>query len=390
MRSFDVVVVHYGEVTLKRGKRGYFERTLARNLRRATGAKVQRLQGRLIIPLKDDMDLDELLRRVGKVFGVVWYAPAIKAESLEDLERKLLNLLEGLDLRSFKVETRRSDKSFPMTSLEISRTLGASLASKLELKVDLESPEKTVFIEVTEKGIYASIDKLHGPGGLPIGVSGKVLALISGGIDSPVAAWFMMRRGCVVDAMHIYNLPSIDDVMRSKIARIMEKLTEYCFELKLYLLPFSIFWERAQEIPEKMKLIMFRSYMFKLADILAEKYRYLGVVTGDNLGQVASQTLENMNAVSSFIKVPVYRPLIGFDKQESVTYAERIGTYQLSIEDYPEPCMILGKYHPETKARPEDVLRLWERYRLDEVIDETISSLEIYRFKVGESPEKID
>ncbi|RLG01600.1 MAG: tRNA 4-thiouridine(8) synthase ThiI [Thaumarchaeota archaeon] len=387
---YDAVVIHYGEVTLKRGKRGYFERTLLRNLKRMTGADVKRLQGRFVIKLKEDTDLNQLLKRIGKVFGVVWYAPAIKAKDLNEFEEKIVNMLELVNPKSFKLDTRRSDKSFPMTSMEFSKMFGEKISSRLGLKVDLKNPEKTIIVEITENGIYASHEKISGPGGLPIGVSGKVLALISGGIDSPVAAWFMMRRGCIVDSLHIYNLPSIDEVMNSKIPKIIKKLVEYCFRMKLYLLPFKIFWEKCQEIPEKFRLIAYRAYMFKLADIIAERYRYLGIVSGDNLGQVASQTLQNMFAISAFAKSPIYRPLIGFDKQETTELAKKIGTYDLSVIDYPEPCMILGKYHPKTDVKVEEVQRIWMDYDLEGVVKETLKELEIYEFKAeAEKPIKL-
>jgi len=378
---YDAVVIHYGEVTLKRGRRGYFERLLLRNLKRMTGVDVKRLQGRFVIDLRENVDLDQLLESIGRVFGVVWYAPAIKAKDLDELEERLVELLEELNPRSFKLDTRRSDKSFPMTSMEFSKILGERISSRLGLKVDLKNPEKTIIVEITEDGIYASHEKLQGPGGLPIGASGRILALISGGIDSPVAAWFMMRRGCVVDSLHIYNLPSIEEVMESKIPRIIEKLVQYCFRMRLYLLPFRIFWERVEEIPEKFRLIAYRAYMFKLADIISERYHYLGIVSGDNLGQVASQTLQNMLAISTFTKRPVYRPLIGFDKQETTELAKRIGTYSLSVIDYPEPCEILGRYHPKTSVKVEEVQRIWIDYNLEDVVEETLKELEVYEFR---------
>ena len=388
---YDAVVIHYGEVTLKRGRRGYFERLLLRNLRRMTGVDVKRLQGRFVIDLKEGADLDRLLDDVGRVFGVVWYAPAVKAGSLDELEEKLAKILEALNPKSFKLDTRRSDKSFPMTSMEFSKILGERISSRLGLKVDLKNPEKTIIVEITEDGIYASHEKIQGPGGLPIGVSGRVLALISGGIDSPVAAWFMMRRGCIVDSLHIYNLPSIGEVMNSKIPKIVEKLVQYCFRMKLYLLPFRIFWERCEEIPEKFRLIAYRAYMFKLADIISGKYHYLGIVSGDNLGQVASQTLQNMFAVSTFTRRPIYRPLIGFDKQETTELAKRIGTYDISVIDYPEPCEILGKYHPKTDVKVEEVQRIWMDYGLDDVVEETLKELEVYEFRSGaERPIKLE
>lgn len=379
---YDVIVAHYGEVTLKRGRRVAFERLLARNLAHVTGKRVERIQGRLIVLIDDYRELDGLLEKVGKVFGVVWYAPAIHVDGdYGELENRVVEALREIMPSSFKVEARRSDKSFPITSIELSRKLGAKIVSELGLRVDLKNPERVVFVEVTEKGFYVSFEKLRGLGGLPVGASGKVLALLSGGIDSPVAAWLMMKRGCLVDLLHFYALP-ISDVKASKITEIAQLLSEYGIKVKLHLAPFESFRLKGIEIPLRMRLVMFRAYMLKVAEHLAEKENYLGIVTGDSLGQVASQTLENLRAVSTLVKLPVYRPLLGFDKQEITDLAKNIGTYELSVKEYIDCCAIVAR-HPETRAKPETVEELWSKFGMDEAVRETLDKIETLEFELG-------
>ncbi len=371
--DYNSIVVHYGEVTLKRGRRVLFERILARNLEEATGIPVRRIQGRMIMPYEE-----KALSRIGKVFGVVWYAPAIHVEGgYDDLEETVIKLLEKLSPKSFKIDTRRSDKRFPITSIEVSSRIGAKARNIYGFKVDLKNPERIIVIEITEEGFYISYERFKGPGGLPIGSSGKVLALLSGGIDSPVAAWMMMKRGCRVDALHFHALRSSGEVLQSKILDLARVLAEYGLRLNLYLTPFHSFYERSLGMPPRMELVMFRAWMLKLAERLAERERYLGIVTGDSLGQVASQTLENLYAASSIIRIPVYRPLIGMDKQEIIGLAEQIGTYQASIKEYKDCCSIVAR-HPETRASPGQVRELWERFGLDESVDEALREMEIF------------
>ncbi len=380
---YDVIVAHYGEVTLKRGKRAAFERLLARNLADVTGKRVERIQGRLIVLLDDSQELDSLLEKVRRVFGIVWYAPAIHVRGdYSELEKRVVEALREIMPGSFKIEARRSDKSFPLTSIELSRRLGKRVVSELGLHVDLKNPERVVFVEVTEGGFYVSFEKLRGLGGLPVGASGRVLALLSGGIDSPVAAWLMMKRGCLVDLLHFYALPP-SDVKASKIPEIARLLSEYGMRIRLHLAPFESFRLRGVEMPLRMRLVMFRAYMLKVAEHLAERENYLGIVTGDSLGQVASQTLENLRAISALIKIPVYRPLLGFDKQEITDLAKRIGTYDLSIKEYIDCCAIVAR-HPETRARPEKVEEFWRRFGMDEAVEETLNGIETLEFKLGE------
>lgn len=379
MIEYNSIVIHYGEIALKRGRRPYYEKLLKRNLEEKLGRKLRRLSGRIILKLKDD-DWRIFSDKIGKVFGVVWYAPAIHVKKdIEELERKIIEALKEDNVTSFKISVKRSDKTFPLTSLELSEKLGKHISSFLNLKVDLENPQKIVYVEVTEDGFYLFFEKIEGLGGLPVGSSGKVLSLLSGGIDSPVASWLMMKRGCNVDLLHVHSSLTHDEVLKTKIGSIARMLSEYNPGLTLYLASFHPFFLKSFELPPKMILVAFRAYMTRLADRIARTKRYLGIVTGDSLGQVASQTLENLYAVNIFSQTPIYRPLIGMNKQEIIDLAKKIGTYDLSIRDYRDCCAILAK-HPETRADPQELRELWEKHNLEEAIEETITNITEYEF----------
>ncbi|MEM2559046.1 MAG: tRNA uracil 4-sulfurtransferase ThiI [Nitrososphaerota archaeon] len=381
MVNFDSIVVHYGEITLKRGKRVLYEKLLKDNLAKATGRKVRRLMGRLIVKLEDKDEVKNLIEKIGKVFGVVWYAPAIHLErnGLEKLRDQLINTLRRESINSFKLEVKRSDKTFPLTSIEIARRIGLEISRELGIKVDLENPEKTIYIEVTEDGYYIFFEKIRGPGGLPVGSTGRMISLFSGGIDSPVASWLMMKRGCKIDLLHIHSGLSSEEILGTKIGELAKVLASYGQGLKLYLAPFKPFILKSFEIPPKMILVTFRAYMLKLADKIAKENGYLGIVTGDSLGQVASQTLENLYVVSRFTETPIYRPLIGMDKQEIIDIAKKIGTYELSIKEYRDCCAIIAK-HPETKAKLDQVEKIWRDVNLDETVEETLKEVTVHEF----------
>lgn len=378
MTEYNSIVIHYGEIALKRGKRPYYEKLLKANLEKKLGRKLRRLRGRLVLRLEDD-DWKTLCEEIQKVFGVVWCAPAIHIKKdTEELEQKIIEFLRQENIESFKISVKRSDKTFPLTSIELAENLGRKISSRLNLKVDLENPEKTVYIHITEDGFYLFFDKIAGLGGLPTGSSGKVLSLLSGGIDSPVAAWLMMKRGCNVDLLHIHSFLTHDEVLETKIGKIAKKLSEYSLGLTLYLASFKPFFLKSFDLPPRMILVSFRAYMLRLADRIARTKGYLGIVTGDSLGQVASQTLENLYAVNAFSQTPIYRPLIGMNKQEIIDLSKKIGTYQLSIEEYRDCCAIIAR-HPETRADPNQLKEIWEKHNLEEAVEETLTNIVEYR-----------
>ncbi|MCX8187002.1 MAG: THUMP domain-containing protein [Nitrososphaeria archaeon] len=370
--EYDVIVVHYGEVTLKRGKRGLYERILMNNLRKVVGLPVKRLQGRYVIELTHETELDDVLSRVGKVFGVVWYAPAIKANSIEELKGRLAEILKDRGTRRIKIETRRSDKSFPMTSLEISKRIGEYLASSLGLKIDLKSPEERILVEITSEGIYASLQKLRGPGGLPVGSSGKVLGLFSGGPLSLIACWYMMKRGCVVDVLHV----SGGEFFQSKEYDLFRKLLEYSLEFKLYLIPSTAFRELSIRIPEKLREQAFKLYLLMLGEAVARRGRHLGLVWGYNAALNPSG-LEEFCAITQFRSLPSYAPLISLSGQEVFERARYLG-----IDLAPTR---RDRFLPNM----DELEKLSGRYGLETIVDSSLKFLEVFKLRRGEEPRRI-
>ncbi len=370
--NYDAVVIHYGEVTLKRSKRGLFERILAENLKRFTGAKVKRLQGRFVIELTSEISLEDLLNKIGRVFGVVWYAPAIKSSSLEELEARILEILRSMNLRKIKIDTRRSDKSFPMTSLDVSRKLGAEIRSKLGLKIDLKNPDKTIFIEITEDGIYASFEKLRGPGGLPIGSSGRILGLFSGA-NSALACWYMMKRGCHVDLLHVCE-SSLEEFFKSDLKTLIDKLLEYSLTLKLYLVPFDIFKDFSRNVPEGIREILFTLFLLRIGEAVAEKVGYLGLVTG--FSAFSESDFNRLCTLLRFRRLPIYTPLLALEEQEIKDRMRELG--------FP-----LGGEFSERFSREVEgdvVEEYWMRCGMDEAVKQALDELRIFRLRLGEEP----
>ncbi len=375
---FDAIVVHYGEVTLKRGKRGLFERILEKNLKRFTGAEVKRLQGRLLIELTPESDLETLVKKVGKVFGVVWYAPAVKASSLEELEPKILAVLRKVNANKVRVETRRSDKRFPITSLEVSRRLGESISRKLGLKIDLKNPDKTVFVEVTEDGIYASFEKLRGPGGLPLGSSGRLLGLFSGS-KSALACWYMMKRGCSVDLLHVYEDSSADEILQADLRSIIDGLLEYSLRLKLYLASANAFEKWVENLSEDIKDTLFKLFVLKLGERISENKRYHGLVLGSTAGD--PEEMKNLCAILSFRKIPVYTPLLGMEESEIGDKLKLMG--------------LGGRYSLRERGREKrevdigGLKALWKKCALKNAVEEAVGNIAVYAFKLGKNPKRL-
>ena len=385
---YDSLVIHYGEITLKRSRRGRFERILWSNLERFTGLPVRRIQGRFVVDLDPEIDLENLLERVGKVFGVVWYAPAVRASSLDELQEKLLRILARIKPRSLKVEVRRSDKRFPMTSLEVSRKLGYSLSSKLGAGVDLKNPEKRVFVEITEDGIYASLVKLKGPGGLPLGSSGKTLGLFSGGVKSALACWFMMKRGCKVDLLHVHGMASGGEALENYLKHNIDKLLEYSLRLRLYLAPFKPFLDRVKEVSTDALLQLLQAFMLRLGELIAEKKGYLGLVLGVSIREPSQ--VKSLSTVLSLRRLPVYTPLLALADEEIRRRAETLGFVEITGEDKLDPLEYVRKNSGGPSGVDLKTLRkLWKRYDVDGLVKHSLESLEIYELRLDQETKKI-
>lgn len=376
---FDAIVIHYGEVTLKRSRRGRFERILRENIKRSTGLPVRRLQGRLVIDLSPELPLEEILNKIGKVFGVVWYAPAVKASSLDKLQEKLLRVLSAIRPESLKIDTRRSDKRFPMTSLEVSKRLGSFLSSRLGTRIDLKNPERAVFIEITEDGIYASIEKLRGPGGLPLGSSGRVLGLFSGGVRSALACWFMMKRGCKVDLLHAYDASSAEEALKTYLKHNIGRLLEYSLRMRLYLAPLKPFSEKTREASAEYVSSLLQAFIIKLGEKIAERKGYFGLVLGVSLKDVVQA--ENLASLLTFRKMPIYTPLLTLAEGELKERAERLGFQELPEERTP----ILNSSAISSKT----LEKLWKKHGLDEAVEKAFEEIKIYDLKLGEEPKRV-
>ena len=367
---FDAVVIHYGEITLKRSKRGLFERMLHENLRRFTGLPVRRLQGRFVIDLSPEIDLEKLLDRLGKVFGVVWYAPAVKADTLEGIRERILEAVSRINPESVKVDTRRSDKSFPITSIEVSRRIGKFLSSKLGVRVDLKNPELRIFVEITEDGIYASFEKLRGPGGLPLGSSGRILGLFSGGSHSALACWFMMKRGCMVDLLHVHSLPSGEEVLKTGFRSMVDRLLEYSMRLRIYLAPSTPFMNRVGEAPENARPLLFKGYLIGVGELLAERHGYPGLVLGERIEK--PENAEGIAVLLSGRSLPIYTPLLALPEDE---INERIDS--LGFRDgYSDPLSRLGAAY--WKCSVKEFEELWKKLGLEEAVRAAADDVEVY------------
>ena len=356
VRLRPVLVVHYHEISLKRGNRPLFLRHLRRNVERVltdTGpVAIEQLSGRILVDV-DGHPSPELARdRVARVFGVASVTLAYRTPStLEAMKAVLERLLEGRSFASFRITARRAFKTYPMTSVELNRALGAFVLERVRTRVDLEHAEQEIHIEVMPAETYIALDRVEGPGGLPVGASGTVAALLSGGIDSPVAAWRMMKRGCRVLFVHFHSVPYLPATSQAKARALVERLTAWQYASRLQLVPFGeIQREVVMSVPPPLRVVVYRRLMVRIAEEVARRAGALALTTGESLGQVASQTLENIACIDEAATLPVLRPLIGMDKLEITASAQAIGTFEISIEPDADCCTLFTPRHPATRA----------------------------------------
>ncbi len=357
MRSMrEVILIKYGELWLKsESVRRRFVEKLAKNIRdmlKAKGVKFTLSPSRdMTVLVTKDSEAIEVLERV---FGISWFARAKETDASEkSIEKASLELAKGIKPNeTFAVRASRSDKSFALTSKEIEERVGA----EIDRKVNLSNPDFTIFIEVKKGKAYVYTKKIKGLGGMPYGVSGRVLSLISGGIDSPVASWLLMKRGCSLDFVHFHPEFFASEKNKETVLEIIRKLREYSpTVLTLYIVPFGKIQEEIiRKCERRMTCVLCRRAMYRAAELLAKKTGAKAVVTGENLAQVASQTLDNLFVESEVLRIPIFRPLIGMDKEETIALAKKIGTYELLIQSH--GCCTITPKKPATKAKLEDVL----------------------------------
>jgi len=353
---YTLVLVHFGEIGLKKKNRVVFERALAENIRARISERVRREPGRFVIELRPDSDLCGIQSQLDRTFGVVKYAPGLAAQpDIDDITAKALELARLEHFERFRITARRADKRFPLTSSEINQIVGAAVARQGK-KVDLTNPELEITIEVTHQGVYVCSNFRPGPGGLPVGVTGKVLALVSGGIDSPVAAILAMKRGCKCTILHFHNYTFYRDFVRQKIEKLAAQLALYNGPTRLIIVPFEPLQREIVRLCDaRYRMLLYRRAMFRVASLLAAKEGALAYVTGDSLAQVASQTLENLDVIYAVADRPVLAPLIGYDKSEIMALARRFGTYEISVLPYDDCCSAFVARHPVTRAAHAEV-----------------------------------
>lgn len=378
------IVVHYGEVGTKGDNRVFFESCLAKNIRQSLApigraAGVRKLNQRFLVTVEED-DVPEAMDRLARVFGVAWFAPVEMAplEYSAILEKATALLggsgrgAEGERPDTFRVSVRRANKSFEMGSQDMARRLGDDLIGALGLRVNLSSPDTELFVDVISDRALLHVKRVKGLGGLPVGATGRVLHMLSGGIDSPASAWLMMKRGCTPVYLHFYIAPTPQAVVESKLADLVRSLASYGGGRRMILVPFAPYQLATRELPEEFEPTVFRYFMRLVAERLAEEMDFLAISTGDNLAQVASQTLYNISCIDRCCSIPTLRPLLGYDKDEIVQLAKRIGTYEISLREYKDCCSIISR-HPKTRMRWESVEEAARRFRFADLVSQCTS-----------------
>ncbi len=382
----EVILIKMGEIALKGLNRGSFEDILVKNIRwrlRPFGKfEIQRSQSTITVrPLSEDVDLDEVCEAVGKVFGIAAYSRALVTEKdfaviRRDAVEYLRDAMEGI--RTFKVEAKRSDKSFPHKSPEISAELGGDLLEAYpHLKVDVRRPDMTVMVEIRDFAAYIHGPQVEGAGGMPVSSSGRAMLLVSGGIDSPVAGYMMARRGLKLSAMHFVSPPYTSDRALDKVETLLKTLTGYTGNITFYCVPFTKIQEALRDnCPEELFTIIMRRLMMEIAVRIARREDIPALITGESLGQVASQTLLSLAATNAASDRPVFRPLIGMDKKDIIKIAREIGTFETSILPYEDCCTVFTPKRPKTRPTLQYVEESQNAFDFEPLIEEAVQNIE--------------
>jgi len=375
-------VIHYGEVGLKGKNRVFFEKKLARNIRlslRGTEyAEVKRLHDRIVVHLKPETNIAEIENRLRKVMGIAHYEFVVRADKdISAIKKTAFELTKGQTFETLKVETKRSDKTFPLTSPEISREVGGYLIQKTGAQADMHNPDLRFWINISHNDTYIYTDKLQGIGGLPVGVSGKVLVMLSGGIDSPVAAWQMVKRGAKAVFIHFYSYPYTDKASLEKVIDLARILSESNYRSVIYLVPFGDLQQNiVTKTPAPYRVLLYRRFMTRIAQHVAALVDAEALVTGESLAQVASQTLPNLRSIEAIAEIPILRPLIGFDKVDIIEKAEEIGTFDVSTLPHQDCCSLFVPKHPATHASHEELDKAEKGLDITALVEDAIKGIE--------------
>ena len=373
------IVVHYQELALKGKNRPWFLGRLVRNLRRALSdldvRKVHALMGRIEIVLGPDASREEVGERIRRTFGIANFSYARRTPlDLDVLTTSILEDLRDRTCESFRVSVRRADKRFPLTSPQVESEVGGRIKEAKGWRVNLDEPDFEIHIELITNEAFYFFGKERGPGGLPTGTAGRVVCLLSGGIDSPVAAHRIMKRGCTATFVHFHAYPILSRASQEKARQLVQLLTRWQHQSKLYLVPFGDVQQQVVlAVPPPMRVVVYRRLMLRIAERIARTRGAQALVTGDSIGQVASQTLENLAVVGQVATLPIFRPLIGMDKSEIVAEAEKLGSYPISIIPDQDCCTLFTPRNPLTRARLEDIEAAERALPIDDLVERALT-----------------
>lgn len=389
----DMILLKQGEIVLKGLNKRSFEQKLLSNIRKRLKRfgefDVYSVQSTVYVEPKDGADIDGAFENLRKVFGVVALSRAAACEKDKDaiVECAKSYLAEQMrDAKSFKVETKRSDKAFPMTSIQVSQYVGGELSEAFpEVAVDVHNPELLVHVEIRDYAAYVHAQPTPGAGGMPIGSNGRAVTLLSGGIDSPVSTYMIAKRGVKLIPVHFFSFPYTSEMAKQKVLDLAALLTDWCGEMRVEIVPFTHIQEEIRaKCPEEYFTLVMRRFMMRIASVIAERNGCKAIVTGENLGQVASQTMEAMACTQAVTQLPVLQPLIGMDKEEIVTVARKIGTFDTSILPYEDCCTVFTPRHPKTKPNAAELEEVERALDIEALVREAIEGIERVRVRNGE------
>ena len=385
-RMNDIILVKLGEIILKGLNRRYFEQKLMANMRRRLSHigkfRVYCIQSTVYVEAQEDnADIDAAFEALQNVFGIVALVRAAACEKDKDAIAALAKEYlrdEMLRAKSFKVESKRSDKSFPMTSIELSQYVGGELNEAYpDVKVDVHEPELIVHIEVRDLAAYVHGAPVPGAGGMPVGCNGTAVTLLSGGIDSPVSSYMIAKRGVHLIPVHFFSFPYTSQQAKEKVIELAQIITAYCGKMTMEIVPFTHIQEEIRDkCPEEYFTLIMRRFMMRIAEQIAQRSNAKAIVTGENLGQVASQTMEAMASTQAVMTLPILQPLIGMDKEEIVERARQIGTFETSILPYEDCCTVFTPRHPRTRPKISEVERAESKLDVDALVAEAIEGIE--------------
>lgn len=388
MNEQNILIVRCGEVALKGMNKPYFERMLVdrirKNLKEFHGVDVRRQEGLIFVRADKALDIQAIIKQVSKVFGVASISQAVEAPSELDAigaeaVKYMLGLIEEKGVKTFKVEAKRADKNFPVKSPEIGRIIGAKVLIGCKvLKVDVHEPDVLLHVDVRSDRTYIYDAKIQGFGGLPLGTNGKGMVLLSGGIDSPVAAWMMAKRGMLIEAVHFHSYPYTSPRAQEKVEDLARIVASYCGRFKLHCVNLLPIQEQiVANCPEEETTIHVRMFMMRIAERIARDTGCMMLITGENLGQVASQTAEALVVTDSAVSMPVMRPLIAMDKTDIMDKAQEIGTFETSIQPYEDCCTVFLPKHPSTKPHLDRILASEAALDIDGLVEAAVAAQEV-------------